>query len=69
MRPKNQEISNAILKFVNKYYHENQKAPTISEVADGIGVARSTTHRYLKDLCEDGVLDYSRTSFRPKAPR
>lgn len=58
--PKNQEISNAILKFVNKYYHENQKAPTISEVADGVGVARSTTHRYLKDLCEDGVLDYSR---------
>lgn len=60
MRPKNGEISNAILKFVNKYYHENRKAPTISEVAGGIGVAKTTTYRYLKDLCEDGILDYCR---------
>ena len=39
MRVKNQEISDAILKFVNKYFHENRKAPTISEIADGVGVA------------------------------
>ena len=30
MRVKNQEISDAILKYVNKYFHENRKAPTIS---------------------------------------
>ena len=60
MRSKNQEISDAILKFVNKYYHDNRKAPTISEVADGVGVARSTTHRYMQDLSEDGLLDYDR---------
>ena len=30
MRVKNKEISDAILKFVNKYFHENRKAPTIS---------------------------------------
>ena len=50
MRVKNQEISDAILKFVNKYFHENRKAPTISEIADGVGVARSTTHRYMQDI-------------------
>ena len=60
MRVKNQEISDAILKFVNKYYHDNRKAPTISEVADGIGVARSTTHRYVQDLSDNGLLDYDR---------
>lgn len=60
MRPKNQEISNAILKFVTKYYQVNRTAPTISEIAEGVGVARSTTHRYLQDLSEKGYLDYSR---------
>lgn len=60
MRVKNQEISDAILKFVNKYFHENHKAPTISEIADGVGVARSTTHRYMQDLSDNGLLDYSR---------
>ena len=60
MRVKNQEISDAILKFVNKYFHENRKAPTISEIADGVGVARSTTHRYMQDLSDNGLLDYSR---------
>lgn len=60
MRPKKPEISDAIIKFVNKYYQENRIAPTISEVADGIGVARSTTHRYLRDLSDEGTLDYRR---------
>lgn len=60
MRVKNQEISDAILKFVNKYYRDNRKTPTISEVADGIGVARSTTHRYVQDLSDNGLLDYDR---------
>ena len=46
--------------FVNKYFHENRKAPTISEIADGVGVARSTTHRYMQDLSDNGLLDYSR---------
>lgn len=60
MRSKNQEISKTILTYVNKYYRENRIAPTISEVADGVGVARSTTHRYLQDLHERGLLDYNR---------
>ena len=60
MRTMNQKILDEILKFVNKYYQTNRTAPTISEVSEGVGVARSTTHRYLQELSERGLLDYSR---------
>lgn len=60
MRTKDQGTLDTILKFVSKYYQENHVAPTISEVAEGVGVARSTTHRYLQELNERGLLDYSR---------
>ena len=49
MRTKDQGTLDKILKFVNKYYQENRVAPTISEVAAGVGVARSTTHRYIQE--------------------
>lgn len=60
MRKKNQGITDAILKYVNKYFHDNLKAPTIIEVSEGVGIAKSTIHRYLQDLSERGLLDYSR---------
>ena len=48
------------LKFVNKYYQENRKAPTIIQVSTSVGVPRSTTHRYLQELSNRGLLEYGR---------
>ncbi|MCQ4770316.1 helix-turn-helix domain-containing protein [Intestinimonas massiliensis] len=45
---------------MNKYYHENRTAPTITDVAEGVGVGRTTAYRYLQELSERGLLDYSR---------
>ncbi len=63
MRTKDQGTLDKILKFVNKYYQENRVAPTISEVAAGVGVARSTTHRYIQELSDRDLLDYGRGIF------
>jgi repressor LexA len=60
MRPFNQTYLDDILKFVNKYYQENRKAPTIIQVSKGVGVPRSTTHRYLQELSKRGMLEYDR---------
>lgn len=60
MRTKDQGTLDKILKFVNKYYQENRVAPTISEVASGVGVARSTTHRYIQELSDRDFLNYGR---------
>ena len=60
MRPFNQTYLDNILKFVNKYYQENRVAPTIIQVSEGVGVPRSTTHRYLQELNNRGLLEYDR---------
>ena len=60
MRTKDESTLNAILKYVNKYYQENRMAPTVRDVAEGVGVARSTTQRYLQELGDRGMLDYDR---------
>ena len=60
MRPFNQTYLDDILKFVNKYYQDNRVAPTIVQVSAGVGVPRSTTHRYLQELSKRGMLEYDR---------
>lgn len=60
MRPFNQTYLDDILKFVNKYYQDNRVAPTIIQVSEGVGVPRSTTHRYLQELSKRGMIEYDR---------
>ena len=60
MRSKNQDTLDRIMKFVSRYYQNNHSSPTIDEIAEGVGAARSTTHRYLQELKERGLLDYNR---------
>lgn len=60
MRTKNQDTLSGILKYVNKYFQDNHASPTIDDVSAGVGVPRSTVHRYLVALSEKGELDYKR---------
>ena len=60
MRPFNQTYLNDIMKFVSKYYQDNREAPTIIQISEGVGVPRSTTQRYLKELRNRGLLEYDR---------
>lgn len=60
MRPFNQTYLNDIMKFVSKYYQDNREAPTIIQISAGVGVPRSTTQRYLKELENRGLLEYDR---------
>ena len=60
MRPFNQTYLNDIMRFVSKYYQDNRKAPTIIQISAGVGVPRSTTQRYLKELENRGLLEYDR---------
>lgn len=70
MRTKNQETLDRILKFVNKYYQEHHSSPTINDVAEGVGVARSTTHRYLQELSDRNLIDYGEVPcLLPRAPK
>ena len=59
MRSKDKTLMAAIEKFVSDYTDSNGLSPTMQEVADGVGSSKATVQRYIAQLCEDGILDYS----------
>lgn len=59
MRSKDKTLMAAIEKFVSDYTDSNGISPTMQEVADGVGSSKATVQRYIAQLCEDGILNYS----------
>ena len=59
MRRMKDEYFAAIESFIDRYREETGISPTLSEIADGTGIPRSTVPRYLAVMRESGVLDYS----------
>lgn len=59
MRSKDKTLMASIEKFVSDYTDSNGISPTMQEVADGVGSSKATVQRYIAQLCEDGILDYS----------
>ena len=59
MRSKDKTLMAAIEKFVSDYTDSNGISPTMQEVADGVGSSKATVQRYIAQLCDDGILDYS----------
>ena len=59
MRSKDKTLMAAIEKFVSDYTDSNGISPTMQEVADGVGSSKATVQRYIAQLCDDVILDYS----------
>lgn len=59
MRSKDKTLMASIEKFVSDYTDSNGISPTMQEVADGVGSSKATVQRYIAQLCDDGILDYS----------
>lgn len=59
MRSKDKTLMAAIEKFVSDYTDSNGISPTMQEVADGVGSSKATVQRYIAQLRDDGILDYS----------
>ena len=57
MSRKNEEKTQEIYLFIKKYIRENGASPTISEVANAFGLAKSTTSKYLARLIESGAIE------------
>lgn len=58
MRRKNPEVMNAICTFVDQYYRESHVSPSVNEIAQGVGVSKATSYRYLVAMNEHGMLSY-----------
>ena len=59
MRSKDKILLAEIEKYVCNFTDSNGISPTMQEIANTVGVSKATVHRYITQLCEDGVIDYS----------
>lgn len=47
-----------ILAFVNDYYRDNHRSPSLRVISAGTGVSRMTVQRMLNTMAEEGLIDY-----------
>lgn len=63
MRHKSEELMQQILNYAEKFLLLNHRSPYTSEIADALGIVKSTVYRYLVEMNERGMLSYGCTYF------
>ena len=58
MGKKRTERYSGIVEYINRYYAEHMRYPSVRDIVAGTGVPLSSVHRYLKEMNENGVLEY-----------
>lgn len=51
------EPQRKIVEFFRNYAQEHKRAPTLQEIADGVGRSVATIHSHVAHLCEKGVME------------
>ena len=62
MRSKSQKLMNEISAYVDQYYNERHTVPSVNEIAKGVGIAKTTSYRYLVAMNDLGMLRYDGAS-------
>lgn len=62
MRSKSQKLMNEISAYFDQYYSERHTAPSVNEIAKGVGIAKTTSYRYLVAMNDLGMLRYDGAS-------
>lgn len=58
MRTKSKTKEIIILSYVNSFFDENYRSPSLREIEVSTKISRQTVQRYLKSLCEANELEY-----------
>ena len=64
MRSKSKSRMNEIKKFVENYYMQEYRSPSITEIAKAVNIARSTAHSYLVEMNKKGMVSYNGKDIR-----
>ena len=54
MRHKSEATMEKIIKETERFYFTHRRSPSITELADAVGCARSTAHEYLRGAADGG---------------
>ncbi len=60
MRSKDINKMNSIIEFIENSYMETNTVPSITEIADYMGMEKGNVSRYLSDMQERGMIDLER---------
>lgn len=58
MKHRDSDAKNLIIPFVNDFFRDNHKSPSLRQISNATGIPRMTVQRMLNTLAEDGVIDY-----------
>lgn len=59
MRSKNPTLMQEIRDFVDQYYRENRKMPSMQTIGNAVGITKPTVRRYLTEMSDRGMLEYN----------
>ena len=58
MKHRHSDNMDRIIPFVNDFYRDNHRSPSLRQIATGIGIPRTTLQRMLNTLADSGLIDY-----------
>lgn len=58
MRSKSIETMNKIKEYIERYYLDHYQSPSTAQIAEGVGIGRSTAYKYLVEMNERGMISY-----------
>lgn len=58
MKHRDSDAKDLIIPFVNDFFRDNHKSPSLRQISNATGIPRMTVQRMLNTLAEDGVIDY-----------
>ena len=64
MRSRSLETKEKIKSYVEMFYLDNNRSPSSREVAEALGMVKSTVNRYLQAMHEDGMIEYDHGDVR-----
>lgn len=69
MRSKSIELMNQIKEFAERFYIDEGRSPSTTEIAVEVGVSRGTAYRYIVEMAEKGLIEYDGSSITTEATR
>lgn len=64
MRVMSEKIMGYIMLYVDQYFCDMQRFPSIGEIAQGVGIPRTTAYRYLVEMDRREMIEYDGKSRR-----
>lgn len=67
IRKRDPEIMKQIAAFVEEYYFEYRRSPSLQKIADTVGISKATAYRYVVEMDDKGMLRYDGKSIQTRS--